>query len=152
MRQAMETTDADSGDARPWHFPQGIAGFPDARDFGLIYEGRGDVACLQCMDRPEAAFLLTLWDEARLGPPPALDESQKQCLDLAEEDETIWMLVLNPFADPEWVTANLRAPIAFNPRSRRALQLVRADDELELRYRWMPQPPANPEEARRALP
>ncbi len=141
MQQARTMATADAAqDARPWHFPQGIAGFPDARDFGLIYEGRGQVACLQCIDHPEAAFLLTPWDEARLGPPPELDEAQRQCLELEEGGEALWMLVLNPFADPEWVTANLRAPIAFNPQCRLALQLLRADERLDLRHRWMPQP------------
>jgi len=142
---AARATPESTAQTQPWHFPQGIAGFPDAHDFGLIYEGRGDIACLQCIDRPEAAFLLTLWDEARLGPPPALDDAQRACLGAAEGDELVWMLVLNPFADPEWVTANLRAPIVLHPASRRALQLMRADPELPLRHRWMRQPDTAPD-------
>ncbi len=121
-------------------FPQGIAGFPEARHFGFIYEGHGDIVCLQCVDQPEAAFLLTPWDESRLGEAPELTEEQRCCLQLEPGDTPMWMLVLNPFADAEWVTANLKAPIALNVEKRLGLQCIRIEPGLELRYRWMPQP------------
>ena len=123
-----------------FNFPQGIAGFPDATQFGFIYEGRGNMVCLQSIDMPEAAFILTPWDEERLGKTPSLSQEQRHCLDLSEESALIWMVVLNPFADPEWVTANLRAPIAINMVSRRGVQCIRQEPDLELRFQWMRQP------------
>jgi len=50
------------------------------------------------------------------------------------------MLVLNPFADKEWVTANLKAPVALNSQSRLGLQCIRQEADLDIRYLWMPQP------------
>lgn len=121
-------------------FPRGIAGFPEARHFGFIYEGRGDIVCMQCVELPEAAFLLAQWDVARLGEAPSLTAEERRCLKLEEGRQPMWMLVLNPFADTHWVTANLKAPIALNPELRLGLQCIRAEAELPLRYRWMPQP------------
>ncbi|MDQ6993555.1 MAG: flagellar assembly protein FliW [Mariprofundus sp.] len=134
MSDTMPQTD------KAFYFPQGMVGFSDAHDFGLIYEGTGDIACLQSIDCPEAAFLLTPWDVSRLGEEPKLSREQRQCIDAEDSSEMLWMLILNPFADNQWVTANLKAPIAVNTEKRIGLQHVRAEPELELRYNWMPQP------------
>lgn len=123
-------------------FPQGIAGFANATRFGFIYEGVGDMVCMQSTDSPEAAFVLTLWDEERLGPPPGLNEEQRRCLETDDASAVMWMLVLNPFADREWVTANLKAPIAICEATRRGFQMIRPESEFDLRYHWMPQPKA----------
>jgi len=121
-------------------FPQGIAGFPDATRFGFIYEGRGNMVCMQSIDTPEAAFILTPWEEDRLGEAPTLSQEQRQCLNLAEESALIWMVVLNPFADAEWVTANLKAPLAINMSERLGVQCIRHEPDLDLRFHWMHQP------------
>jgi len=123
-----------------FYFPQGLAGFSDAHEFGFIYEGHGDIVCLQSIDSPEAAFLLTPWDEERLGAAPKLPNEQCSCINIDEQSQIMWMLVLNPFADKQWVTANLRAPIALNLEARMGVQFIRADSELEIRYHWMKQP------------
>jgi len=134
-----EAVNEDNAEQSAFNFPQGMAGFPGARQFAFIYSGQGDVTCLQSIECPELAFLLTPWDEQRLGSPPQLGQERRACLQLAETEEPFWMLVLNPFADAQWVTANLQAPIAINPEERIGLQCIRNEDQLELRYRWMPQ-------------
>ncbi len=126
--------------AEAFLFPQGIAGFPDAKRFAFIYEGRGSMVCMQSVDTPEAAFILTPWDEGRLGAAPSLSEEQKRCLELTSDSEIVWMVVLNPFADPEWVTANLKAPVALSQSTRRGFQLIRPEPQYDLRFRWMHQP------------
>jgi len=126
--------------ANAFHFPQGLAGFSDAREYGFIYEGQGDIMCLQSIDQPEAAFLITPWNEKRLGPVPALSSDLCACLKVESAEDVMWMLVLNPFADKEWVTANLKAPIALNSDSKIGLQCIRQDADLDLRYPWMQQP------------
>jgi len=126
--------------AFPFNFPQGMAGFPEANNFGVTYSGRGDIACMQSMDHPEAAFLVTPWDEDRLGNAPSLTRDQASCLALEPNQFPFWMLVLNPFADHAWVTANLRAPVAINMEARIGVQCIQTDPGLELRYHWIPQP------------
>jgi len=142
MGQVMMKNDTE--EQSEFIFPQGLAGFGDAHRFGFIYEGKGDMICMQSLDSPEAAFILTPWDEQRLGAAPELSSEQKHCLhldkDKQQDDAVMWMLVLNPFADPAWVTANMRAPIALHANAGRGVQCIRHDASLELRYRWMPQP------------
>jgi len=139
---AMKTNMTESNNAygEAFHFPQGLAGFSDAREYGFIYEGQGDIMCLQSIDQPEAAFLITPWNEKRLGAVPNLSTDLCNCLQAEQQEDIIWMLVLNPFADKEWVTANLKAPIALNSQSKVGLQCIRQEADLDLRYPWMPQP------------
>ena len=138
--QALKTISNTDPETRPFEFPQGMAGFNDAHQFGFIYEGQGDIACIQSLDHPEAAFLLTPWDEQRLGSPPTLGAESCQCIQVQSQEDIAWMLVLNPFADKQWVTANLKAPIALNQDMRLGLQYIRHEADLDLRYRWMQQP------------
>ncbi len=123
-----------------FYFPQGMAGFGEAHEYGFIYEGHGDIICIQSLDQPEAAFLITPWDEARLGPTPTPTPDERACLQAETDEQIMWMLVLNPFADKQWVTANLKAPVALNPDARIGLQCIRPDPDLDIRYRWMRQP------------
>jgi len=131
----------------PYVFPQGLAGFGSAHEFGFIYEGTGDLVCMQSFDQAEAAFILTQWDTQRLGLPPEVSQEQLVCVSLTREqlkqsDDVLWMLVLNPFADAEWVTANIRAPILLNTATRRGIQCIQRDTSLPLRYHWMKHPAA----------
>ncbi len=122
---------------RTLYFPQGMAGFEDAHQFGFIDSGEGDVACMRSLERPEAKFLVALWDEATLGTYPELTRDQRQCLMLAEGEQPLWLLVLNPFSDAEWILANLRAPVAVNADMARGMQCIRPGSHLQLHYHWM---------------
>jgi len=135
-----ENTDLELDYSEAFHFPQGMAGFSDAREFGFIYEGHGNIVCIQSIDQPEAAFLLTPWDEERLGSTPVLANDLCDCLAIKDQKQVMWMLVLNPFADEQWVTANLKAPIALNLETRLGVQCIRQDPDLDIRYQWMQQP------------
>ncbi len=129
-----------SADVREFYFPRGVAGFPDASHFGFIYEGMGNMVCMQSLDCPEASFILTPWDEERLGQPPTLSAEQCICLDIRDASQVMWLLVLNPFADAAWVTANLRAPVAICEQTQKGLQCIRNQLSLALRFPWLRQP------------
>lgn len=138
---ALDCATANQGDSEhAFHFPQGVAGFPGAVHFAFLYNGHGDIICLQSLDCPELAFLLTPWDEDRLGPPPSISNERRECLRLSDGESPFWMLVLNPFADKAWVTANLQAPVALNVDASIGLQCIRAEENLPIRHPWMPQP------------
>ncbi len=138
--EVAETTKA----LQEFAFPRGVAGFPQAHRFGFIYEGKGNMLCMQSLDFPEASFILTPWDKQKLGEHPTLTKEQRTCLKASEDDVISWMLVLNPFADKEWVTANLRAPVAINESRQTGMQCIFNDDTLKLRYNWMLQPTVSP--------
>ena len=142
LHKVASDTEAHNDDKteKAFHFPQGMAGFPGEVNFAFLYDGHGDITCLQSIDCPEIAFLLTPWDESRLDAPPELGDERRECLQLAEGEEPFWMLVLNPFADKQWVTANLQAPVAINVQARIGMQCIRPEEDLPIRYQWMEQP------------
>jgi len=133
-------TETESDCAEPFHFPQGMAGFSEAKDYAFIYQGHGDIMCIQSTEQPEASFLITPWDEQRLGATPVLSADLCHCIQINQQNEIMWVLVLNPFVDEQWVTANLKAPVALNAQARLGLQCIRQEPTLDLRYPWIPQP------------
>lgn len=120
-------------------FPCGMVGFPEAKRYIFLRAGEGSAVCMQCVDHPEAAFLMAPWDEARLGPPPSLKAEEQRLLGLKKDEVPMWLLVLNPFSDPDWVFANLRAPVAINAGADIGMQCIQADPDLPLRFCWMRQ-------------
>lgn len=139
MPELADPTVEEEGMEEAYFFPHGLAGFSEDRHFAIIYPGYGDCVCLQSLDSIEAAFIMTPWDQERIGMPPALGPEEIRLLRLRPGDVPIWMLVLNPFVDRRWVTANLRAPIVINEHARRGMQVIRPEEQ-ELRFPWMPQP------------
>ena len=127
-------------DVKPLHFPHGMVGFPEAKKYVVLNSGAGDIVCFQSTEQQEASFLMTPWDEVRLGSVPSLTPDQKGALEYSDAHNILWLLVLNPFADREWVLANLQAPVALNQDTGLGMQCIQADSRLELRYHWMPQP------------
>ncbi|MDQ6996818.1 MAG: flagellar assembly protein FliW [Mariprofundus sp.] len=133
-------TEREPQPSEAFYFPQGMAGFSETREFGFIYQGHGDIICIQSIDHPEAAFLITPWDTQRLGSVPVLSADQCKCIQITSQEQIMWMLVLNPFADEKWVTANLKAPVALNPVARIGLQSIRQEADLNIRFPWLSQP------------
>ena len=129
-----------SDDAKPLCFPHGMIGFPEAKQYVVLNSGGGNIVCFQSLEQTEASFLMTPWDEKRLGPPPTLTPDQRAALQCASARNLLWMVVLNPFADREWVLANLQAPVALNQETGLGVQCIQANPNLALRFRWMPQP------------
>lgn len=130
---------AEIDDPKIFEFPSGVAGFAYAKQY-VFLASQSNVACMHCTDHPEAAFVITDWDEGRLGKPPALRPEERALLELEEGQEPIWLLVLNPFSDREWIYANLKAPIAINEAKQRGVQCIQVNDDLQLRYHWTRHP------------
>ncbi|MFQ5355968.1 MAG: flagellar assembly protein FliW [Mariprofundaceae bacterium] len=126
-------------DSRQLRFEHGMIGFPEAKNYVVLKSGNGNIVCFQSVEQPEAAFLMTPWDEHRLGSRPTLTEEQKACLQYTENQHILWLLVLNPFSDPEWVFANLCAPVAVNMEMELGMQCIQAEALTDFQYRWMPQ-------------
>lgn len=142
MKKNKSTWNADIeiDELKPLRFSHGMVGFPEAREYVVINSGGGNIVCFQSTDQVEASFLMTPWDEARLGSAPSLTPDQKAALEYPDTHNILWLLVLNPFADREWVVANMQAPVALNQDAGLGMQCIQADSRLELRYHWMPQP------------
>ncbi len=134
------TVDIEADSFKPLYFPEGMIGFANAQHYVVLTSGKGDIACFQSTERAEASFLLTPWDKERLRAEPTLQPEHHEILEYQAGDHLLWLIVLNPFTDPNWVLANLQAPVVINQRNHRGMQCIQVNSELSLHYHWMPQP------------
>lgn len=117
-------------------FPAGIPGFPDVRKFLLLEHSDESVFhILQGVDDPAVAFVLIdpRTFVADYKAEVARDEVEE--LQLEEDDEAIVMAIVTvPPGNPTGMTANLQAPIVFNPRTRIGRQVVLTETGYGIRH------------------
>jgi flagellar assembly factor FliW len=143
-------------DSRILCFQTGLAGFPDCERFVVMdHDRETPLKWLQCVDRPELAFLIVEPEQILASysvdiPGPALQALgwTADATDVRREDIAIFV-ILN--ASDGTLTANLRAPVLVHVERRQALQLILDDPSIPLRHAVVPQcsapksaPPATP--------
>ena len=102
-------------------FPEGLVGFPAARQFALLEAARPDspFRCLACLDFPDLGFVVcdaeALWPGyiAELPLPEGVPPG-----------EVVVLAIVTVPADPTAMTANLMAPLLVDCRTRTGRQLV----------------------------
>lgn len=115
-------------------FPQGLVGLPQLRRFVLI-EGRGPFQWMQCVDNPDATFVVIDSDEVVTD--YAINPSPEDLRVVTEGDEPAplcaLLIVTIPREAPERLTANLMAPLIVNTERRVGVQAV-LPDRYPVRY------------------
>jgi flagellar assembly factor FliW len=107
-------------------FPSGLVGFPACRRFVVLdTEEDSDYQWLQSIDEPSLAFVIMdvhlLQADFRVDVP---DEGLTE-LDMAQTDTIVMMAVVTiPSDKPDKATANLRAPLVVNLRTRKGKQMI----------------------------
>jgi flagellar assembly factor FliW len=107
-------------------FASGLPGFPEERRFALINgHFQPPFYCLQCVDNPSLAFVVT--DPVSL----VSDYRPKNGLTVMEElqasspeDLQVWVTLTIPPGRPREITANLMSPFLINPERRLGKQVV----------------------------
>jgi flagellar assembly factor FliW len=105
-------------------FSQGLIGFEHLREFVVMPNEGGDpLFCIQSVDDPRFAFLLT--DPRRYFPsytvaPSGQDRVQ---LGIGPDDECLVLAMITVHLDKS-VTLNLAAPVFYAPATDRAIQVV----------------------------
>ena len=114
------------------HFENGIIGFPELRNFTLIYDSEKEdgtaISWMQSMDNPE--FAMPVMDPLVLDPnynPTIEDEFLKPLGEMKAEDTLVLVTVRVP-KDIKDISVNLKAPIIINSHSRKAGQLIVEND------------------------
>lgn len=106
-------------------FPKGIIGFEDARTFCLLeLEKVKPYQWLQCIDKPELAFLVVPIRMIRADYELKLSREEFLELQLEKDDMEILLGIVVIPADPQAATVNLIAPIVINEKSRKGNQIV----------------------------
>lgn len=120
------------------YFEHGMVGFPDMKQFTLIYDCEKDgvpaISWLQSLDEPEVAFpvmdpLLVCEDYN----PSVEDELLKPLGEIAEDNLYVLVTVTVP-REIENMAVNLKAPIVVNTDTLKACQII-VDDDLPVKYK-----------------
>ena len=114
------------------HFPDGIIGFPDCKDFTLIYDeekgNRKNICWLQSLD--EAVFALPVLDPLLIKEDynPAVEEALLHALGNLTEENTFILVTVTVPEEIEELSVNLKAPIIINVDERKACQVIVEED------------------------
>jgi flagellar assembly factor FliW len=114
-------------------FPQGLVGQPNWKRFVLITaEDDGPVAVLQSVDNEQLSLMVT--DPMRLLPEYSVELSlaDRALLGLDANQPPVLLTTLS--VHDEIITTNLVGPLAINPRTRAAKQLVLPDSPYTTRH------------------
>ncbi len=118
------------------HFPSGLFGFEEETRFLLLsFEGSGgSLLCLQSMVTPALAFVVM--DPFALRPDyaPELQPAELKTLDVAQSQDLCYYVlcvVKNPVSDS---TVNLKCPVALNPKTHVARQIILETGNYEMRH------------------
>ena len=117
-------------------FPAGLFGFEGEHEFLLLpFEGSaGTMLCFQSVQTPALAFVAM--DPFSLMPDytPVLQPQELKELGVADSQELgfyVLCVVKKPVADS---TVNLKCPVAINPETRVARQVILEADTYEMRH------------------
>lgn len=119
------------------HFPDGIIGFPELKDFTLLHDkDREDAGMEWLQSLDEGGFAMPVMDPKRIkhGYGPEVSDEQLKSIDAKLPDDYTYrdagkddLLVLVTITIPEDVkkmSINLKAPIIINTKSRKAIQVI----------------------------
>ena len=128
--------DVDVDEKKLITFVQGIIGFPELKDFMLIYdsERQGGIRWLQSIQEP--AFAMPVIDPLAVMEeynPNIEDELLKPLGDMNPEDMLVLTTITVP-SDIEKMTVNLKAPIIINGVTRKANQIIVDEDEYKVKF------------------
>ena len=117
------------------HFPAGIPGFPELRQFALVWwaEEDGTFSILTSLEQADLEFLVVPPHTFFPDYAPEIDDDTVERLALTSADDALLMVMVTVGDDPAKATANLLAPIVVNRHTRDAAQVVLADADQPLR-------------------
>lgn len=113
------------------HFPTGLFGFTDCTSFGLAQlpnSGNSALLLLQCVNRPDVAFLVA--DPALLGLEISAADRAEALSDTGlstTDTQFVTILTLYDGVDGQYLTANLRAPVMIDTANKLGTQYILAN-------------------------
>lgn len=120
------------------HFANGIIGFPDMKDFTLIFEEteeeKSPISWLQSIQEPELA--LPVMDPLSIIPEyaPVVNDELLQPLGKMKPDDLLVMVTVTVPAEMKNISINLKAPLIINSETRQACQIIVDNNEYSVKY------------------
>lgn len=126
----VATDKSAQAEEKVFEFPAGLFGFPTVKRFIVAdIPGGGDIfRQLVALDEPDIGF--TLVHPAAFFPGYAPDIPDTELREIAAEnaEQVLLYVIAKVPQNFKEATANLRAPLIFNPFARKARQVILADD------------------------
>lgn len=118
------------------HFPEGLFGFEEEKEFLLLpFEGgEGALLCFQSAATPGLAFVAMNPFSLKPDYAPALTSRELEVMGVQHSEELCFYtlcVVRSPVAES---TVNLRCPIVINDRSRQAMQVILEDSGYHMHH------------------
>ena len=120
------------------HFPSGIIGFPDLRDFALVFdEEKGkDTPIRWLQSLQEAGFAMPVMDPLLVAGeynPEVEDDHLIPLGEMSAEDTLVLVTVTVP-KDLTKMSVNLQAPIIVNADSKKATQIIVNSEKYPIKF------------------
>lgn len=122
-------------------FPSGLVGFPSHRRFVVLdVEDTLEYQWLQSADEPSLAFVLVDMQVLNTDYQVEISDDSLRELEVHAADSLSLLAVVTIPADaPQRASANLRAPIVVNLRTRKGKQVI-LHESIPIRYPLIPEP------------
>ena len=117
------------GDDKLIHFPKGIVGFPELKDFALIFDAergnKGGIQWMQSMQEPNFAMPVIDPLIVKEDYNPQVDDDLLSTIGGIENDEDVLVLVtITVPSDLKRMSVNLKAPMIINVNENKACQII----------------------------
>ncbi len=117
-------------DSKMIHFPNGIVGFPDLKDFALIHDSeqgnQAGIRWMQSVQEPEFAMPVVDPLVAKEDYNPTVDDDLLKVI--GEGEDILVLVTITVPSDLSKMSVNLKAPMVINVAERKAVQVVLEDD------------------------
>lgn len=116
------------------HFPSGIFGFEEYKDYALMDSGRPPFYLLQSLDDPDLAFIILSPEVFRPDFKLDLAEGELDNLQWAENEDLLIMAIVTVPRDGGPMTANLQGPVLINRYKRLGKQVIQLSNEWKTKH------------------
>lgn len=120
------------------YFDKGLIGFDEYKKFTLLYDSekeKNTIMWLQSMEEPNLAFPVADPLNIYPGYDPVVEDEWLASIGGMDDAEDLYVLsVMTVPADLTKITANLKAPIVINTRTKKGCQIIAGNEEYQVRY------------------
>lgn len=124
-------------DTATFEFPEGLYGFPSLKRYAVEpIPGGGDVLKqMVSVDDPDIAFTIVFPFAFFPDYAPDISEEDLKSVEAESAEQVLLYVIANVPQRFQEATVNLRAPLVFNPFTRKARQVILAEDRYKSRER-----------------
>ncbi len=121
---------------RAFEFSAGLFGFPTEKRFVIAdIPGGGDIfKQMVSLDSPDVGFTLVYPFAFFPEYAPDIPDAEIKEIGADGPDQLVLMAIANVPSDFKATTANLKAPVIFNPYTRKARQVILTDEQYATRH------------------